>query len=250
MAPPYSSGFLVRSLVRVSGSGRDSTASATQIDLSNVSSLAATVPVTHPLPRQLLLPPNTTEKNCKTPPQWNAEILSPSQDGVNKSSLARQQQHTATAQARKQQKTAIAHTRVTAKNLGKRMRDQNPEDEAQMHQPRHKIRKCENVSQGRNANTSPAVLSHDGLAIFLPAQGQQLNLVPYTFLVNPTQTQHQNPPIPTSNKCISVLDVLHECKALKEEIAELQAKLSLFKQLFMNKQKLISVVRTLGLNIA
>lgn len=56
MVVPHSTGQLVRSLVRIPGSGANREANPTCLDLSNVSSLAATVPVSRTLPSALLSP--------------------------------------------------------------------------------------------------------------------------------------------------------------------------------------------------
>lgn len=56
MVAPHDTGDLVRSLVRVPGSGRDRTMASVCCDLSNVSSYAATVPVPQALPPAIARP--------------------------------------------------------------------------------------------------------------------------------------------------------------------------------------------------
>lgn len=195
-------------------------------------------------------------------------LLSLSQDGENGSSLAIQQQKTITARTR-QQKTATSQKSAASKDRGKRKRDSNAKEE--MHQPKCKKSKCcEN--QSHDAKSS-SVLSQTRVKLFPLPQPVKVTLcqvhhskhvpqqlmvhqqvqkslkVPQPLIVNPSHHQNQNLLIPPGIKTISLSDVVQQTYILRNENAELQARLALFKQLFMNKQKLISVVRTLGLTV-
>lgn len=65
MVVPHSTGQLVRSMVRIPGSGSDRQAHSICLDLSNVSSLAATIPLSRTLPQAFLRPQSPPVKSVE-----------------------------------------------------------------------------------------------------------------------------------------------------------------------------------------
>ncbi|XP_068210619.1 uncharacterized protein [Palaemon carinicauda] len=227
MVLPYSSGQLVRSLVRIPGSGLDRQAEPTILDLSKVSPLASTVPVPRSVPVAL-----SRNKNVTSPPP----PPSPSLDKLAKAAVQGQ-------------------VSSAASTSHKRPREED--DEA---------RQGSNSKVGRKDNSSPAQTQDSQTNRTTPVATVTVSLVPsqqiqqVTINGGPRQVliscngtvQLSNVQIvragpsgiqqasttPSSQGGVSNGALLQEVNQLKKENEELNEKLKKFQNIFRNKDSL------------
>lgn len=239
MVAPHDTGDLVRSLVRVPGSGYNRTAGSVCFDLGRTSTLAATVPVSPVLPPALTGPrtaqsagPSISQKH-----QLNASSKLGSNIGVNSGIL----------------KTGAAIPSSTVATSRKRPCPQEPS-----------VENTSPVNAESSATGSRQPITMEGLLASKRARivcltPQQVaehsrNIVqvstpsgPMLFLPLPQQLL-ANTPVGLTPATIAQL--LQERNNLRQENQVLQQQLSLFQQLFRNKERLTSVVKRLGVNVA
>ncbi|XP_066983126.1 uncharacterized protein [Macrobrachium rosenbergii] len=254
MVVPYSTGYLVRSLVRVPGSGNDRQADPVMLDLSNVSPLAATVPVSRTVPSAL------SRTNQVTPPPpsppsgkltSNAPLLSEASSAaaagaspVNASSLKREreeghQYQSSTPAAKVPRKDSISSGRPEAPSqLGApvshpRREVLHPTAQRQEHLPLQVVQVAialpvvvpqqAQSTAGSNRPQHRVVLACNGVRI---------------VTAEPSSTyQATAPPSPVSDGCSTEV-LLEEVNNLKRENEELNERLKKFQNIFRNKDTL------------
>ena len=223
MVASYDTGDLVRSLVRVPGSGSDRTAGSECLDLARASSLAASVPVPMTLPAALATP-----KIIRVSPHTSVNEKLESQVGAAVAATA-----TATAAAA----GIIAAAAAAAKPDRKRQR---PLDSSEA---------------GNSTGESAPVTKRARIVYMTPQQvmSQASRLVsvstpvgPVLFLPLQAQTQ-SSPPLALNEASLSQL--IQQRNNLRQENQDLQQRLSLFQQLFKDKKRLASVIKRLGVEV-
>lgn len=213
MVAPHETGDLVRSLVRVPGSGSDRSAGSECLDLARASTLAASVPVPKTLPAALASP--------KVPQQSKNEKLvgqtGPAADvlGGNSSS---------------------ANGRSNTNGDRKRQRPEEPAETGNFSSESSAPKRPRIVYM-----TPEQVLSHASRMVSVSTAAG-----PLLFL--PLQPSTSNSP-PSSLREASVSQLIQERNTLRQENQVLQQQLALFQQLFKDKKRLGSVVKRLGVKI-
>ena len=204
MVAPYVTGGIVRSYVRITGSGRDRAAVAESLDLSNVSQLAASVPVPQTLPEALRKPQVDLSPAQANKPGANTVVV---HDGVVKLSESNKRPN------------AIPPTESAPKRTRFNV----------VHSPAQQV-----VNQQRK---TMFVQTSDGPAILVPVHGNQT----------------QSPSQPQSGSSVGIIspgELIRERDNLRRENLHLRRRLHVFQQLFKDKNRLASVVKRLGVEVA
>nr|BDT63583.1 MAG: hypothetical protein [Pasiphaea japonica whispovirus] len=218
MVAPHENGNLVRSLVRVPGSGSDMTAGSEYLDLARTSSLAASVRIPQSLPAAL-----TTRRIPRPHVSLNDKLGG--QVGTATGIL------TATDDPRH------THFKDFSASGGAANINCNP--------PRKRARLVYMTPQQviNQANRMVSVVSPVEHVLLLPMQPQT------------SQTSYTpNSPISLTRASLAQLiqernNLRQENQMLRQENQKLQYRLLLFQQLFKDKKKLGNVVKRLGLNV-
>ena len=228
MVAPHNSGQLIGSFVRIPGSGMSSNKTS-QIDLGNISTFAASVPV-HPLPSNLVVVQprggiraqhRRTEKKKEEKNEEKKMEGEEQEDGKKKRDTT--QEEAAAPHPKKRQRfggggdddetgTTVAAATVTT-TTG--------------HSPIDKIKN----DVDRTAHPHPSYSSSLSSSSSSSA----------ATVVSQQQQQH--------NHHHHHHDLLQQLTFLRRENAKLNRKISLFQQLFKNKKRLASVAKRLGLKI-
>ena len=210
MVAPHEIGDLVRSLVRVPGSGFDyRTAGSQCLDLARASSLAASVPVPSTLPPALVTP---TPPKRSTTTTTSAAVKLGSQDGVTAGILPRIES------------TTDVHANDTTVS--------EPSPNAAFSIPkRAKIVRMTREELSNNASRIVPLNTPAGPVLFLSAQ----------------PLSETSPPIHLDQ--LSLSELIKHRDELKRENEELRRRLILFRQLFKDKKRLKSVVKRLGIDV-
>lgn len=213
MVASYETGTPVRSLVRVPGSGNDSTLPSECLDLSKVSSLAATVFVPRTLPLGLIGPRQTRNDSTTNNPMENSKLektlpAPPIDKTVKKRKYAELQES--------KEGHIGAPALSTNPTPSKKPRVVYLTPEQVLHAVRNK-----------------------GAIIALPLQHVQQQLLP-----------QQPPNLASSSQRVSVSQLQQELNTIRGENKALQRQLLLFQQLFKNKERLASVVQRLESRVA
>lgn len=252
MVAQYSAGHLTRSLVRIPNSRVDRTATAVIFDLSRVSSLAASVPISHAIPSALqhqsssCVPVNAkghaAAPTTSEPPPRASGIQAAVATASGPSPRASGgQAAAATAPSRKR---AIKKP-ITVARSGKRSRpgvpqqvntasagDQPPTKKAKV------VQKLPGQAGVRTSLPNQVLATSVGNTRSQPtsAGAPPVMVAAHNHLLQPAlvMTSHQ---------------LLQERDQLRHENLALKQQLSLFHMLFRNKEKLKSVVRTLGIQV-
>ena len=221
MVNPYDSGDLVRSLVRVVGSGFNYQEAGTKIlNLAKVSSLAASVPISLTLPPILAGSPTNTTSLDNVNFTSNDEKL---RDGVAAGILPRNEKETVTP------------TSTFERNATKRART---------------------VSSSFSSPPSPPPKRSRTDCVTMTPEELRQQIIPRLVPVNTTTgvvlylaaQPVLNPPRNLSDDA-TLAELTEERDKLKAENEELRRRLSLFQQLFRDKNRLSRVVNQLGLKI-
>lgn len=239
MVAPHDTGDLVRSLVRVPGSGSDRAAGSVCFDLGRTSTLAAAVPVSLELPSALTGTRTTkpTEANTSSQNQQNAKnkltdnvkaepVILRNETSVPSSSMSQIggtsrkrpcPQQTSSVCGRTESSTPGSSQPVTGEGL-----------------PVNK--------KARIVCMIPEQIGED------PSNLEMLkSSAPMLILQLP---QHLLKSAPLVMIPETVGQLLQERNNLRQENQILQQQLSLFRQLFRNKERLTSVVKRLGVKVA
>ena len=228
MVAPHNSGQLIGSFVRIPGSGMSSNKTS-QIDLGNISTFAASVPV-HPLPSNLV-------------------VVQP-RGGIRA-------QHRRT-EKKKEEKNEEKKMEGEEQKDGKKKRDTTQEEAAAPHPKKRQRFGGGGDDDGETGTTVAA-------ATVTTTTGHS----PIDKIKNDVdRTAHPHPSFSSSSSSSSsssaaaavsqqqqqqhnhdLLDLLQQLTFLRRENAELNRKISLFQQLFKNKKRLASVAKRLGLRI-
>ena len=214
MVAPHDTGDLVRSLVRVPGSGFDyQTAGSKCLDLARASSLAASVPVPATLPSALATP---VVKNKEASSRTSAVKLG-SQDGVTAGILPR---------------TAGSTVTTTTTTMNKRVLDDADDTSSVEPIPkRGRIVFMTPEELSKNASRVVPLNTPAGPVLLLTAQ-------PASEISRPIRLDQ-----------LTLSELIKEKEKLKRENAELKRRLNLFGQLFKDKKRLTSVVKRLGVGV-
>ncbi|KAG7167953.1 putative protein TPRXL isoform X2 [Homarus americanus] len=246
MVAPHDTGDLVRSLVRVPGSGSDRSAGSVCCDLARASTLAASVPVSTTLPPALMgsRTPKTTEPNTQENQTSVKNKLGGSvgvQSGVLKSSenvsaatsTAPSQEGAA---SRKRPRTEEPGNTESSSSTSSGSSGQVPsraDIEDLLANKRARIICMTPQQVAAHASNIVSIPSTQGAGSMLVLQLSQQSLNTAPLIMAPT----------------SVAQLLQERNSLRQENQALQRQLSLFQQLFRNKERLTSVVKRLGVKV-
>ena len=221
MVAPHNSGQLIGSFVRIPGSGMSSNKTS-QIDLGNISTFAASVPV-HPLPSNLV-------------------VVQP-RGGIRA-------QHRRT-EKKKEEKNEEKKMEGEEQKDGKKKRDTTQEEAAAPH-PKKRQRFGGGGDDDETGTTvTTATTGHSPI-------DKTKNDVDRTAHPHPSYSSSLSSS--SSSSAATVVsqqqhnhhhyqDLLQQLTFLRRENAELNRKISLFQQLFKNKKRLASVAKRLGLRI-
>ena len=207
MVAPHNTGDLVRSLVRVPGSGTEKSAGSECLDLSKVSSLAASVRVPQTLPPVLATPKilqpqqlKSVNEKLETEQGLNAGII------TNNNSRKRPCPSDSPPSPHADNSTTISHT-----NIAKKVRIQYMTKEEILNQP----------------GTVVPINTPTG---------------PILYLINPQTPTNVHHTL-TSAK---LTQIINERDGLREENRQMRQRLNLFLQLFKDKERLGRIVKRLG----
>ncbi|KAG7159380.1 hypothetical protein Hamer_G020605 [Homarus americanus] len=277
MAPPCSSGFLTRSLVRIPGSGSAGRAAGGILfDLSKVSTLAAAIPMPKTLPSALRPAPTdatpgetafqTSMKKNQVDEVWKSrqgsepnapttqhqQTASTASNGPRKRSLSQSNDHTGkrntnehvTLPQRGNVNAAVPHVGHAIILSGRVILAPQRQLPSAVSQPlQTNVQQATPTPQMVSAQ-QPTTRTPHGVVVQQESLVQQGTPVHQVFLM-----QQQTLPPSCAMNVISLTEVARESEKLRKENATLQRQLSLFKQLFRNKERLTSVVRTLGIAV-
>ncbi|XP_047479514.1 uncharacterized protein LOC125032433 isoform X2 [Penaeus chinensis] len=218
MVGPVDTGELVRSLVRIPGSGYDKSAGSACLDLARVSTLAASVPVPQTLPPALMSqrqPPQNLTDQTKLGSKAGAAIgafprtltLVPNSRGRKRSCA----EEAATGSAR----SSAASSQSSGQSLPvKRTRI--------VYMTAEQLARCPNVS---TVNTPSGPIFCMSL-----------------------QSTSSNSPAPSISQD-SLPQLLNERNTLRQQNVQLQQRLALYQHIFRNRNRLTSVAEGLGVKI-
>lgn len=226
MVAPHNSGQLIGSFVRIPGSGMSSNKTS-QIDLGNISTFAASVPV-HPLPSNLV-------------------VVQP-RGGIRA-------QHRRT-EKKKEEKNEEKKMEGEEQKDGKKKRDTTQEEAAAPH-PKKRQRFGGGGDDDGETGTTVAAATVTTTTGHSPIDKIK-NDVDRTAHPHPSYSSSLSSS--SSSSAATVVsqqqhnhhhyqDLLQQLTFLRRENAELKRKISLFQQLFKNKKRLASVAKRLGLRI-
>lgn len=213
MVAPHDTGDLVRSLVRVPGSGSDRTAGSECLDLARASSLAASVPVPQSLPPALATPRVVQRPHASRNEKLGGQV------GVAAGIL---QASGAASNSSEDRKRSLSQVSSSSGNA-------NGETNSAPKRARLVYMTPQQVMS--QANRVVPLSTPAGPVLFLASQPQTPN----------------SPPITLSEA--SIAQLIQERNSLRQENLALQQRLSLFQQLFKDKKRLGSVVKRLGVNV-
>lgn len=235
MVAPSDTGALVRSLVRVPGSGSDSSAGSVCCDLARASTLAASVPVNPTLPAAL---------TSNRPSQQSVAAKSPHQNHANK---MRECTNAGLAAKRVLEANVKVRSPVTA----------TPTNSTSSKRPcpqefvRTRMTGSANSRSSGQGETQENFQAKRARIVYVTPQlvAEHANIIQGplpTGTISVHVPQNKNAPVMSPT---TIAQLLQERNSLRQENQVLQQHLSLFHQLFRNKEKLTSVVKQLGINV-
>ena len=220
MVAPHDTGDLVRSLIRVPGSGTDRAAGAQWLDLARASSLAASVPVPQTLPPALAnlnasLPPALTSVSEKLVMANGVDVGIVDETEVNPSNRKRSSPSDAATPTTNTTNT----TTTTTPTVTKRARV--------MYMTKEQILSLAGRIVPVDTPNGPILVLQGLQAAAGSGQGN----------------------LKGNLSGASVSQLIQERDNLREENQRLQHRLNLFQQLFKDKKRLGSVVKRLGVEL-
>ena len=231
MVAPHDNGELVRSLVRIPGSGSGRKSGAEYLNLARVSSLAATVNVPSTLPSTLttrrVADADASSSSPPPPPQPTKKL----ENATTQSSIGIIHQSTVDVVSR----PAVVSVTI-----------QQPSGSG------YRKRQFSAVFSGSSSSSAGTVPTNAKK----PRTSQEdiknhdVNSLPKPMILLLLLSKTQQPEAaPRNLEQYSLAELIKECDALKRENQELLKRISLFQQLFKDKQRLKDVVERLGINV-
>ncbi|XP_063601308.1 uncharacterized protein LOC134785305 isoform X2 [Penaeus indicus] len=216
MVGPVDTGELVRSLVRIPGSGHDKSAGSVCLDLARVSTLAASVPVPQTLPPALL--------SQKQPPPQDQTKLG-SKTGAAIGALPRTLTLLPNSRGRKRscaEEAATSSARSSAASSQSSGQSPPVKRTRIVYMTAEQLARCPNVS---TVNTPSGPIFCMSL-----------------------QSTSSNSPAPSISQD-SLSQLLNDRNNLRQQNVQLQQRLALYLHIFRNRNRLTSVAEGLGVKI-
>lgn len=219
MVGPADTGELVRSLVRIPGSGYDKSAGSACLDLARVSTLAASVPVPQTLPPALV--------SQKQPPPQNVtdQTKLGSKTGAAIGALPKTLPVVPSSRGRKRscaEEAATGSARSSAASSQSSGQSQPVKRTRIVYMTAEQLARCPNVS---TVNTPSGPIFCMSL-----------------------QSTSSNSPAPSISQD-SLSQLLNERNSLRQQNVQLQQRLALYLHIFRNRNRLTSVAEGLGVKI-
>ena len=258
MVAPDESGVLSRSLVRVPGSGSDRSATPVSCDLGRVSSLAAMVPINPNLPDIITrhgapasIPRTLTEAEV-TVDKLGSQLSGP---------VRRVRVRTTSSQPYQVPRRTGDQTTPSGTTAPFPLIPPPPQAELPPNfsaDRRARIRYLTPEEAMRRAPNILHVNTQHGPVLFMPVQSEGSKLHRAQVISNPNvqarpvvqrviqeATPHQGPGL----RIMTLEQLMKEQSDLRQENQDLNQQVSRFRQLFQNPERLVSVLRQLGIKV-
>lgn len=264
MVPPVDTGVFERSLVRIPGSGHDRSAGSVQLDLSYVSTLAASAPrIPQTLPQALLSqrPENhdasvQSKLGSKTATEIGAARLTPqvsnnrgrkrslndtSVDSVSETPSSILSPTTARALTSQNPLNGRASTGQSLSSETAST-SQTPPSGATLGNQTSSVESA--ISNQPPSQSSPVKRTR---IVYMTAE--EVVRCPNLKVINTTSGPKLCLPLQRNNTSSSITQLLQERNNLRQQNVQLQQRLALFQQLFRNRERLTYVVNNFGVKI-